>query len=285
MIIGLALSVASMSPSMAVVSLASASTTAKAGSANTAIKTTTTRMTDLVNKADQEINRRTGILNAVNTRIQSMQKVSSAEKQSLDATIKNQITVLTALKLKIDADTDLKTLQADVASITKSYRIYALIVPQADIMAAADRALTITGNMTTLSGKLQTRIANAQASGKNVTSLQTALTDYNAKIKDAESQAQAAETEITGLVPDQGDKAKMQSNLSALKDAKSKIRAAQQDFVAARQDAQIIANALKEFGSSSANTSVQSNSSPSVKGSSSTDTRPNNYQSRRVRTK
>jgi len=193
-----------------------------------------------------------------------MQRVSSAEKQSLDATIKDQIAVLTALKSKIDADKDLKTLQADVASITKSYRIYALVVPQAGITAASDRALTIASNMTTLYEKLQARVSIAQASGKDVASLQAALADYDTKIKDAVLQAQDAEKEVSGLVPDQGDQAKMQSNLSALKDARSKIRTTQQDFVAARQDAQTVINALKGFGSSSTNSAgTQPNNSPS----------------------
>ena len=47
-------------------------------------------------------------------------------------------------------------------------------------------------------------------------------------------------TEVSALVPDQGVQAQMQANTTALKDARSKIQAAQKDLTAARNDATMI---------------------------------------------
>lgn len=217
---------------------------------------TETRMANLKSKADQEINRRITSLNALNTRIQAMKKISDASKTSIANTIQSQISALTTLQAKIKADTDLETLRADVQSITKSYRIYALVIPQGAITAAADRVLVIVETMTTLETKLQTRISEAKTAGKDVTSMETALADFKAKLSDAKSQAEAAVSEVSSLTPDEGDQAKMQANLAAMKSAKAKIKTAHEDIVAARKDATEIVKALRSMTRTQTQTSA-----------------------------
>ena len=72
----------------------------------------------------------------------------------------------------------------------------------------------------------------------------SALADMNAKIADANVQAQAAVTETASLQPDNGNATVMASNTATLKDARTKIQTAQQDLVKARQDAGVIVKAL-----------------------------------------
>src|SRR5262249_493612 len=136
-------------------------------------------------------------------------------------------------------------------SFTKSYRIYLLILPQANIMAAADRAETTASLFSTLSSQLQTRIA-AATSG-NVSTLNASLSDMNAKIADANFQAQAAIETLTPLKPGNGDKTVFASNQTTLKDARSKIKTAVADLVGARQDARSIVQGLKIRINASAN--------------------------------
>src|SRR5581483_9804890 len=104
-------------------------------------------------------------------------------------------------------------------------------------MAAADRALDVAQSLSTLAGQLQTRITAAQNAGHDMSASVTALADMNAKISDANTKANAATSEVAGLKPDNGDQTVMQSNLATMKDARSKIQAAQQDLIAARKDA------------------------------------------------
>src|SRR5579872_967763 len=215
-------------------------------------------------KADTQIEARITALNSLESRINEVTKVSSSEKTSLDANIQASLNAMTALKTKIDADTDNITLKADIQSITKSYRIYVLVLPQGRITAAADRIMTIAGLFGDLSAKLQTRITAAQTAGQNVTALNVSLSDMNAKTADANIQAQAAVSEISSLTPDNGNQSVYQSNQTALSDARAKIKTAIADLKTARQDAGSIIKALvaiKASTGASAGASILNSSS------------------------
>jgi len=199
-------------------------------------------------RADQEITRRDDAMTKLSARIQEMQKLSADEKSSLSGEIQSQLDAMASLKAKIDADNDTSSLKIDVQSITKAYRIFMLIMPQASIAAASDRAETMVDTANTLGAKIQARIAAAQAAGKDVSAEQTAYADFQAKVADANVQAQASVTETQSLKPDNGDQTVMQSNEAALKDARTKLHVAQQDLVAARQDAGTIVKALIKLG-------------------------------------
>ena len=221
------------------------------------------RLENIVNRANQEISRRVSALQALANRVTAMAKLSSDQKQGLSSTIQSQIQAMQSLQSQIQTDAgNLTALKADVQSIAKTYRIYMLVIPQGAIEAAADRAMDVASTLQTLAAKLQTRIAGLPASSANLTDVQNALMDMNAKISDANVQAQAAVSEVSGLKPDNGDQAQMQTNTAALKDARSKIQAVQKDLVAARQDAGTIVKDLK--GVSSGTGSGVTTTSPSA---------------------
>ena len=202
-------------------------------------------ITRLKPKADQEIDRRIASLNELNTRVQAMVKLSAAQKAAISTTIQTQIQVFTALKAKVDADTDFDVLKADVKSITDSYRVYALVLPQIQVIAAADRLSTTADMVASMGTKIQARIAEAQAAGKNITAAQSALADMGAKVADANVQAQSAITAIISLVPDQGDKTKAEANRAALENARKIIKTGEQDLKDARKDIEKITKALR----------------------------------------
>jgi hypothetical protein len=227
------------------------------------------RIKNLQTRADEEIARRITALNALNARVSEMQKVSSADKASLSATISSQITALNTLQTQIAADATANSttsLVTDVKSITGSYRIFALVIPQGAIEAASDRILTVVDTMNTLSLAFSTRISAAASAGADVTAIQATFADFNVKVDDANTQAQAATTEVAALVPDGGVQAQMTANTAALKDARTKIQTSQQDLIAARTDAQTIIKDLMSFEASghsgiSASTTVSASAS------------------------
>jgi hypothetical protein len=182
---------------------------------------------------------------AINLRIQTMRNVTVAEKTAFSSEVQTNINGLTALKTKIDADTVTAITLADEKSIFTSYRIYALVIPQGYIIASADRVNTIVEMMTVVSAKLAVRIANEQAAGKNVSPLQTSLTDLNLKIADAKIQALAIVTKVSTLVPDQGDKAQLEANTATLKSARSTMKLGRSDLESARVDIRNIIKGLK----------------------------------------
>ena len=187
--------------------------------------------------------------------INGMKNVPANAKASIDATINTEISNLTALKAKIDAD-DATTIAADVASITKDYRVYMLVVPQENITASVDAAGTVASSMQQLSVILQSRISQAQAAGKDMTAALAALSDMNAKVADANTKSAAALAETANLKPDQGDASIQASNKAALTDALSKMKAVYADFQSARADITIIENAIKGTGSPSTATTT-----------------------------
>ncbi len=199
-------------------------------------------------RGSKEIDRRVTALGDLETRLGNLKKISDSDKASLGATVQAQVNALTAVKTKIENDTDTTTLKTDVKSVTDSYRTFALVIPQGRILAVSDQISFIVGNMTILETKLQARMVAAQTSGKDISSLQPVLTDLGANPADAQSQAQAAVTEISKLTPDTGDKTILQKNTKALKDAREKIKIAEQELKDARKDSMKIVQALKAMG-------------------------------------
>ena len=215
------------------------------GSASTTDGRTQARMERVLNRANQEIDRRIARLNQVVSRLQEMRKISDAQKTAFIGPLQAQVAQLTALKAKVGAEMDLQALLADAQSITKSYRTFALIIPQAAIVAMADRTMAITDTVNALASKLQTRIGDAQTAGRDVSALQSLLTDLSAKTADANAQAQAAINAVQSLAPDQGDQAQFTANKQALVAARTKLQTARHDLQTARQDAGAIVRGLE----------------------------------------
>ena len=203
-------------------------------------------------KANKEIDRRIKALNDLVTRISGMTKISEEFKKNLNTNVQTQITLLTALKAKIAADTDGVTLREDVKSITSSYRVFALVMPQARIAAAADREATLINMMIGLGTKLQTRLVEAQQGGADISVLAAALANMDTKLRSAQTHAQAAVVGTATLVPDEGDQAKMKANTDALKAARAEIVAAHKDLNDARKDADTITKGLRELTNNAA---------------------------------
>ena len=205
----------------------------------------TARVAKIITRSDTAITSRITALNNLSTRVGAMVNVDATTKANINSQIQTNVTGLTALKAKIDSETDVTTLLSDEKTITGNYRIYALIIPRGYIVASSDRITTINGLMTALSTKLQTRITTAQSAGHDVAALQTDLNDLNAKIADATAQGQTALSGVVSLVPDQGNQTQLQSNTAALKASRADIKTATKDFQAARQDAKNITAGLK----------------------------------------
>lgn len=210
-------------------------------------------------RAEQEIARRVAALQALIERINNIH-ISDADKAALQVTMQGQIADLTDLKTAIASTTSTTTLKTAVQSITKSYRIYMLVIPQATIIAAADRVNQIVSQLQQLATKLAARIGSA-----HVATLSPLLADLNAQLTDAITEAQTAVSETSALVPDNGDNAKMKANGAALKDAAAKIKVAEKDLLSARKDAGEIVKGLGAPATASISTTTPKTASTSTR--------------------
>lgn len=196
--------------------------------------TTEAQMEKGIERGGNMINQRIDSLNKLLNRIQAMKHISDADKTSLSASIQAEITALNDLKTKISTGTSTMSIKADINSITKSYRIYALVEPQAQIIAAADRVLGIVDQLAIIKGKVDARLASSsQASSTDVTA---ALSDFASQINTASAQAKAAIASVTSLKPDNGDTAIAASNKAALVTARGQVVAAQKALQLAQKD-------------------------------------------------
>lgn len=200
-------------------------------------------MERLRSRADAEITRRVAALNLLLTKIQAMKRLTSDQKTTFANGIQSQITSLNALKTKIDADGDIAILRTDVQSIVRGYRIFALYMPQVNIMAHADRILAVIDEMSAISVRLQARIDEAKAAGKDTSAMQTLMTDRASKLTDATTQANSAITAVVSLTPDG-----FPGNKTTLQGAQKMLQTARQDLVKALQAMQDIRELLRKAG-------------------------------------
>jgi hypothetical protein len=183
-------------------------------------------MTRLKARATTEITRRVTALNGLITKISAMVRLTADQKTTFTSGIQSQITSLNALETKINADTDLPTLRTDVQSIVSAYRIFALYMPQVNIMSNADRALAIVAELNQLETLLQSRGGSA-----------TLLADMTAKVSDATTQAQNAINAVVPLVPSgyPGNKSTLESARTMLVTVRTDLKAALSDVMQIRQ--------------------------------------------------
>jgi hypothetical protein len=215
-------------------------------------------------KAGDSIDKRIESLQKLSARLAGMKLLSADALASIQASLAAEIKVLTDLKAKIGSSTATTTLKADVESITKANRTYLLVMPKAQIAAAASRLNAVVIQFQALTTKLEARIATVAATGADVTVSNAALADFKAKIADAKVQADAAVALTANLQADNGDKTVLAANNAKLKEARAKLELAQKDLAAARADAAKIYGVVKgkegkdhQEGNVNATTSVE----------------------------
>lgn len=187
-------------------------------------------MTKLKEKAVREIDRRVTSLTKLVDKINAAKRLTSDQKSTMVGQIQTEISNLSTLKIKIEADTDIATLRTDVQSIVKSYRIYALYIPKMAIIAHADKILNlIEEEMARLTEKLQLRINEAKGKGYSIETMTSLMTQRQAKLDDAKNQANGAIDKVTPLTPDgwPGNKTELQAARDMLHVARKDVNDAQ----------------------------------------------------------
>src|SRR5476651_1263294 len=94
------------------------------------------KLVSLHSQSDTEITNRLDSLNSALTRINSLVKLSSDQKNTYITEINTDISGLTSLKTKCDSDTDLATLRSDYRTIFTQYRVYAEFLPQTNLLVS-----------------------------------------------------------------------------------------------------------------------------------------------------
>jgi len=196
----------------------------------------------IINRGNSEITRRLSSLNALSGKISSAAKLSSDDQASLSSEVSGEVSDLTALKTKLDADTTVADAKTDAQSIINGYRVYALVMPKVNLVKTADDQQVAETKLSALETKLQTRVTAAKAAGKNVTSLQNGLTTMTSQIGSAQAISSKIESDVIGLQPSDYN-----SNHSVLSGDRNQLKTAQSDIQDAVGSATTIISGLKSL--------------------------------------
>ncbi len=125
--------------------------------------------------------------------------ITSDQNASIQGDVTTNQGNLTTLKTKLDAETTATAARADVQSIYVTYRIYAVVLPRDYRELALDIIMHIDANMRNGESTIQTAINNAPSSEQG--QLNTLFADYKNQLSNAETQIDAANSQIPSLTP------------------------------------------------------------------------------------
>jgi len=110
-----------------------------------------------------QITRRLGSLSELSAAVAAKgDALTSAHRSAIDAVIANTTTGLTALKAEVDAATTVDALKPLCRKVVTDFRVYALVVPQVNLVLAADAVAAKQQTFVTL----RTTLAEAIAKGR-----------------------------------------------------------------------------------------------------------------------
>jgi hypothetical protein len=217
----------------------STSTSASANASAKAAANQQARLQNIINKGNQEIERRLTTLTGLTTKINGASRLNASDKATLTNEVNSTTSGLTSLKTQLDGETTLSAAITDAESIYTEYRVYALVAPKVDLVKVADDQQVVQGQLTSLSQKLQTRITAEQQAGKNVTTLQSELSDMQSKTTAAQAISSNIESSTVNLQPSDYN-----SNHAVLSGDNTQLITAHSDDQAAATDAKNIIASL-----------------------------------------
>lgn len=197
---------------------------------------------------DCEVDRRLATLNELDSRVAGSTVLTPDNANHLRHSGPNPVNYdaekagLTALRTKIDGETDLQQLRQDVEAIAKDYRVYLLVVPKTHLVTAADAGDKAVDKLTEVADKLQAAIDKAAGQGKDVTQAKALLADMKSKTSQADTLLKPV---VGSVMPVSAADFNAGPGKTAIDNARQAVKQARDLLKAARGDAKQIVELLK----------------------------------------
>ena len=134
--------------------------------------------------AQGQISARVATLNLLANRVADSTAIDASDRSALDSIIGNtssgDIAGLEALSAKVGAETTLAAVRSDLHEVYATYRIYAVVRPQVDLVLAGDSEVRIVADLSSLEAPLQTLIDQSGAPQAAVAAYQRYVSDIGA---------------------------------------------------------------------------------------------------------
>ena len=191
---------------------------------------------------DCEIDRRLDTITRIQGRVASADSLTAADRTELQSQLSADASGLTTLRARIDGESNVDALRADLKKIVADFRIYLLMVPKASDVIAADSELAAVARLGTLGTKLQARIDADKAAGKDVTGAQADLDAMTAKVAQVSPLVAGIPAAVLPLTPAQYNAGTAKPILVS---SRASLQAGRGLLAGARVDARACVAALK----------------------------------------
>lgn len=202
------------------------------------------RLSLIISKGDQEIERRLAKLNKLSERISSALKLTASDKATLTKQVTDEIAGLTALKAKLAAETTVAGASADAKQIVTDYRVYALIVPKVALVRVSNDQQLVEQKLTIAIQKLQSKVTAAKDAGNDVAALQAKLDDASAKVQAAVTLSTGVQKKVINLQPSDYN-----SDHAILVGTRAQLLTARTNNTTALSDIKFVNGGLKQLAS------------------------------------
>ena len=203
--------------------------------------TKTTRTLESVQTASKTAtDKRETALSAAIAKLDVAKGISASDKATLLDRLNADLAGMKDIEAKIAADTTLAAASADLKTIYTTYRVFAVAIPQARMVADIDRATSIEiPELTASQTKLAALLAGKDGS-KSTAALQSDLADMTKQIAAANTELDGASGKVLAITP-----ADYSSNKTVVTSARASVKTAKNDLRQARADRKAILIALK----------------------------------------
>jgi hypothetical protein len=179
-------------------------------------------------------------LSAAIAKVDAAKGASASDKATLVDRLNTDLAGMKTVGGMVAADTTLAAASADFKTIFTTYRVFAVAIPQARIVAGIDRATSMEiPKLTALQAKLAAMLAGKDAS-KSTVALQSDLADMTTQIAKANTALNGASEEVLAITP-----ADFNSNKTVVTSARASVKTAENDLKQARADRKAIIIALR----------------------------------------
>ena len=179
-------------------------------------------------------------LTAEIAKITAAKGINSADQATLLGRLNADLAGMKSSEATIAADTTLATALTDFHSIFTTYRVYAVALPQARVVAAVERATSLgLPRLSTQQTKLAALLAGKDAS-KSTPALQADLSDMQTQITSATSALNGVAAQALAITP-----ADFNANHSVVASIRTAVKSAIADVQKARADRKAIVAAIR----------------------------------------
>jgi hypothetical protein len=184
-------------------------------------------------RVDRSVDRQVATIDRVNARLANGTNLTASERTTLTTDLSERRTGLTALKAKVDGDSTVAAIKADVKAAAAAAKGNPAVELASLHLRAADASAYVAA-LDRRVATMQSKLDAAKTAGKDVTAAQNALTDLQAKLTDARSHLDGFDAALPAGQPTN----------AGFAPAAMALKAVHADVTSIRKDATVIRQAL-----------------------------------------